>query len=89
MNEDHKHKWEMVVPFLTDSPDFALGCQLGMIYEQLREELPDEKEIMISRELQEQVLLLLSRMGYRVEKQEMIDDHWMTIHICHKEKPLA
>ena len=83
----NKDKWNLVVPFLTDDPNFALGCQFGMLYEQLREEHPDEKEIMISRELQEQVLLLLSRMGYRVERQEMIDDHWMAIQFCHKAKP--
>lgn len=72
MEDDHD--WGLVVPFLTDDPVFAYGVEFGMLFMEMKD--ADAVEGIYCRKNQDQILLLASRLKWKVEKMEPVDDDW-------------
>ncbi len=66
----------LVVPFLTDDPMFAYGVEFGLLYAQARQEEVLEIEDYFCRENQDRILLLASRLGWRVAEMRPHDRDW-------------
>lgn len=77
-------KWNLVTPFLDESPSFALGVQFGMLYARLQKKPRVIKE-MVSRKLEDQILLTAGHLGYEVTKRKRIDRCWMSITLKRKQ----
>ena len=67
--------YSMMCPFLTDDPQFALGVEFGLLYARMRGE---EERIsdFFSKENQDQILLLASRLGWHVREMKRGDEYW-------------
>lgn len=72
--EGDNTKWGCVVPFLDPDPKYAHGVEFGMLHMELKER--DEVSGYYCRANQDQILLLLSRLGWTVGKIESHDEHW-------------
>ena len=66
--------WNCVVPFLDTDPKYAYGVEFGMLRMELKER--DEVSGYYCRANQDQILLLLSRLGWNVVKMEIHDADW-------------
>lgn len=70
--------WNLVCPFLDASPKYALGVELGMLYEQLQESNHHRGFYMVDN--QEQILLLANRLGWSVDIFEP-GDEWFFVEM--------
>ncbi len=80
MADEHNHS--LIVPFLTDDPVFAQGCEVGMLHERMKR-TKRIKDFFL-RENQEQILLMANRAGWRVIKVEPYDDGWFYLNMRRK-----
>lgn len=64
--DDDKDHFGLVLPFLTENPQFALGFECGMLYEQMHNgHSPIKTSIHALND--EQVIVMAARLGYRLE----------------------
>lgn len=70
-------RWGCVVPFLDTDVKYAHGVEFGQLFERLKE--ADKIHEYITRANQDQVLLLLSRLGWTVETIKEHDENWFYI----------
>jgi hypothetical protein len=70
-------EWACVLPFLTTSKPFAHGVEVGCLWEQLKS--LDRVEGPFHRANQDQILLMLSRLGWTAEKVEPVDEFWFQL----------
>lgn len=73
---DDNAEYNLVLPFLTNDPQFTLGVEVGMLWEQLQAE-PSEHEVTIHAANDEQVIVMASRLGYRLTLESLADG-WKT-----------
>ncbi len=66
----------LVVPFLTDDVQFALGVEFGMLYQRMRHGDEDVIEDCFLLENQDRILLLASRLGWHVSEIEGWGEGW-------------
>lgn len=71
--------WGLVVPFLNDSPDFAYGVQIGMLYEQMK--TASEVRGLYQSAIQDQILLMANRLGWTVNKVGRSKDGWFDLEM--------
>lgn len=74
--------YDLVCPFLTDDPMFSYGVEFGMLYVRMREE-SDLISDFFSRENQDRILLLASRLGWVVLQMKPWGEDWFW---CELEK---
>jgi hypothetical protein len=55
----------LIVPFLTDNPEFARGVEFGMLYARMRQEQTAIADYFLLAN-QEQILLAANRLGWEV-----------------------
>lgn len=72
----------MVCPFLDRNPRFAYGVEFGLLY--ARMQLHSEIRDYFCLANQEQILLLVNRMGWQVLEMEDHDGEWFFCHISKK-----
>jgi hypothetical protein len=66
----------LITEFLTDAPNFALGFEAGIIYNQMRSGVQEiEGQYNISN--QDQLFMMAGNLGYEVKKWEKLDQTWM------------
>lgn len=75
--------WAMVCPFLTDDPVFARGVEFGLLYAQMQAGEEDIQDY-FQRENQEQILLLVNRVGWQVVEMQPHDGCWFWCHLKRK-----
>lgn len=76
------HDMNLVAPFLTDDPQFALGVEFGQWYEKMRPrkgKLAAKVHLLAHRANQDRFHVLAARLGYTVKRQRMIDETWMSM----------
>lgn len=84
-NEDAgEAEWDCALPFLTDSVEFACGVEVGMLWEQLKATDRIAGPYLLAN--QDQILLMLSRLKWRVEKLEAVDGFWFHIEAIAPER---
>lgn len=64
----------LVCPFLDDDPKYAHGVEFGMLWEQFKTGEPIKGLYLMGN--QEQILLALNRLGWRILKVKAHDDCW-------------
>jgi hypothetical protein len=69
--------WGLVLPFLTDDPEFAKGVEVGMLYERMKHEDAVEGDFLLAN--QEQILLLANRLGWYVESCDATGDDFRLV----------
>lgn len=75
--------WSCIVPFLDRDPKYAYGVEFGMLYEEMK--VVDRISDNFCLANQDQILLLMSRLGWRVEHTEVIDKDWFHIEASRPE----
>lgn len=75
--------FECVVPFLSDSPEFCAGVEIGMLYRDLSLR-PRRLEGTFRVSNDEQILLLARRMGYDAEITAL-GDGWIGVDFTPRE----
>lgn len=77
--------YQIVCPFLTDDPAFAHGVEFGMLFARMqRRRAVDD---VFTTENQDRILLLASRLGWRVRRVEAIDAHWFRVRMVKGPPP--
>lgn len=71
-------EYELVCPFLTDSPEFAAGFRLANFWCKVRKRRPKVKELVAEGD-EEQFRLAASRCGYSVETRADVSPGWFRI----------
>jgi len=77
--------YALICPFLTDDPMFAYGVEFGLLYTQMQNGTGDIKDY-FCRKNQDRILLLASRLGWRVLRMKPWDEDWF---FCEMEKGTA
>ena len=75
--EGGESEWGCIVPFLDRDNKYAYGVEFGILYEQLKHS--DSISELFCLANQDQILLLLSRLGWRVIKMEALDEFWFSL----------
>lgn len=75
----------LICPFLTENPVYAFGVEFGMLYARMH---TDESVIedYFCRENQDQILLLASRLRWRVASMKTWGRDWVRLRL-EKESP--
>src|SRR5262245_30195547 len=68
--------YSLVTPFLTDDPMFAFGVEFGILFGRMRASDVDEIEDYFCRVNQDRILLLASRLRWRVALMEPVGKDW-------------
>jgi hypothetical protein len=76
--------YDLVCPFLDDSPQYAAGVEFGLLYARLRRR-PRSLSDLFTVANQEQILLLASRLGYRVDFMSQMDRFWFALRLERKD----
>jgi len=77
--------YDLVCPFLTEDPVYALGVELGLLCAKMRGRCRRIRDY-FSRQNQEQILLLANRLGWTVKRISAHDDYWFWCHL-ERQKP--
>jgi hypothetical protein len=77
--------YTLVCPFLTDEPAFVHGVEFGMLYARMREGA-DSVSDYFTRDNQDRILLLASRLGWVVHHMKPWGKDWFW---CELEKTPA
>lgn len=67
----------LLVPFLDDSPQYARGCELGMLFEQMKRRRRIRGYYLTDN--QEQITLMANRLGWQIVSMNLWDeapDQW-------------
>ena len=76
-----------IVPFLTDTPDFVKGFEVGIVYMAMRH---GEAAIggLYHADNEEQLLLMAHRLGYAVTRERHADG-WIKMEFVRPARPAA
>lgn len=66
--------WILLMQFLDGSPSFAHGFECGRWWEILKKEY--EGDITVANDNQDQMLMMLNKLGYVFDKLERYDENW-------------
>lgn len=78
-NDGDDATWGLVLPFLTDDPQFAYGVEVGRLYERMKAE--DEINGVFLTANQEQITLMVNRLGWVIDEMEIQgDDFALVMH---------
>ena len=73
-DEGDKPEWSCIVPFLNRDVTYAYGVEFGQLYEQTKHEERVAGYYCLAN--QDQILLLLSRLGWHVDAMKPHDKDW-------------
>lgn len=79
MNEEHNN-WDLILPFVSDAPEFARGFEAGMFYERCKRE--DNFVATVHAQNWDQLVLIVGRAGLKIEQTSpQIVDGWIEIAV--------
>lgn len=83
-DENEDEEYGLVLPFLTDDPQFAYGVEVGMLFERMKHE--DEIAGQFLTANQEQITLMVNRCGWVIDRMEQQPgfDEWFTLAMHRK-----
>ena len=76
---DDSHGWGLVMPFLTDSKDFAYGVEFGMLWMEMKTETTVEGYYCLAN--QDVILLAASRLKWTVDEVRPHDECWFFLRM--------
>ncbi|TXI06508.1 MAG: hypothetical protein E6Q76_09660 [Rhizobium sp.] len=76
MDDEHSDEggFSLALPFLTDSREFAYGVEVGILWQRMKTERHLDEMCLLAN--QEQILLMLNRARWRVERAEVVAKGW-------------
>lgn len=77
--------YTLVCPFLNDDPVFAYGIEFGMLYRRMVYDENGVIEDYFCRANQDQILLLASRLRWRVKLMKPWGKDWILFHLEKEE----
>lgn len=73
--------YNLVMYFVNRNPNFTLGFEAGVYWEQLKKGVPDGEILLIHIENEDQILMMCSKLYYTVKERIRYDDTWMGIKV--------
>ena len=73
--------FDLICPFLDQSPRYAYGVEFGMLYARMDAGDDDVIDDYFCRANQDQILLAASRLGWQVTAMEPHDADWFRIRM--------
>jgi hypothetical protein len=78
--------WGMILPFLTNDPEFAHGVEVGMLHERMKVETHIKGTFLTVN--QEQITLMANRYGWTIDRMDIQKppyngDFYLEMHKTH------
>lgn len=71
MSDSDENQWNLTLPFLNETKDFALGFECGKIWIVLQSESEPDFETDVHQENFDQIVMMAGRTGWLMEHEEM------------------
>jgi hypothetical protein len=71
---------KLILEFLNDSQDFALGFEAGKLYQQMRDK-QTEISGTFNKANSEQLMLMARSLGYEVTEIVFLDERWVNLRL--------